>query len=275
MTSARTPPDAMASSAATSHGMPDFSANHVIMPAIMKRPGMLKLRKFSTPIASVNATATSAYALPSISPLTSCCSSMFLNQSHYLLGAIEQLLQKARGAAERRRADVAEEGVVDGAQLRHQFVDAAPAGGGDADQRAARIVRVGALGEEAALDQAARLGRDKGARHAQVTRERAHGAAGRALEVGHRDEERVLRPGKADALRQEVACAAQPLLDEEQAIDEAAELDVAAADEQRPPRHRERRGGNAARHKSTYPASVSRGSSSRGGRGSCNVLLEF
>jgi hypothetical protein len=66
----------MASSAAIGQGIAALRKNQVSMPETMNSPGMLKLRKLSTPIASVNATATSAYTLPSTSPLTSCCSSM-------------------------------------------------------------------------------------------------------------------------------------------------------------------------------------------------------
>src|SRR2546423_2100847 len=111
----------------------------------MKRAGMLKLRKFSTPMASVKATATSAYTLPSIRPFTSCCSSMLGHVSHDALRAREQLPEEPHGGAEGACADVPEERVVDGAQLRHQSFDAPASSGAHADQRAPGIMRIGPL----------------------------------------------------------------------------------------------------------------------------------
>jgi len=65
--------------------------------------------------------------------------------------------------------------------------------------------------------------------------------AGRALQVSDRDEHGVLRAGEAGALAEEVARAPQALFHQQEAIDQAPELDIAAAFEQRPPRHRQRR----------------------------------
>src|SRR5712691_6220256 len=117
----------MARTAASGQGIPAFKANQVSMPATMNKPGMLKLRKLSTPIASVNATATSAYTLPSTSPLTSCCSSMpclaMGDVRHGLRRAVGQLVEKALGAAERAGADVPEEQIVDFPHLGNQRFD--------------------------------------------------------------------------------------------------------------------------------------------------------
>ena len=49
-----------AAPAASGHGIPLRVSAQVAMPPIMNRPGMLKLRNFSTPMLSVNATATIA-----------------------------------------------------------------------------------------------------------------------------------------------------------------------------------------------------------------------
>src|SRR3954471_25094812 len=124
------------------------SRYQVSMPATMKSPGRLKLRKLSTPIASVNATATSAYTLPSTRPLTSCCSIMLGDMRHHALGAGDDLLEELHGVRERAGRHVSEESVVDGAQLRHQLLDALAPGGGHAEQRAARIMRIGAPREQ-------------------------------------------------------------------------------------------------------------------------------
>jgi hypothetical protein len=53
-------PTASAARAAIGHGSPACTSAQVVMPPIMKRPGMLKLRNFSTPMLSVNATPTIA-----------------------------------------------------------------------------------------------------------------------------------------------------------------------------------------------------------------------
>ena len=53
-------PARSAAPAASGHGIPLRVSAQVAMPPIMNRPGMLKLRNFSTPMLSVNATATIA-----------------------------------------------------------------------------------------------------------------------------------------------------------------------------------------------------------------------
>src|SRR5688572_2907628 len=151
----------MASTPATGQGRPALRRNQVSMPATMKSAGMLKLRKFNTPIASVNATATSAYTLPSIRPLTSCCSSMLRHVLHRPLGAGQELLEEAHGLPERLPADVREKGVVDAAQLRQKRLESPAARGRHAEEDASRIVRIGALGEQLALDQPLRLSGDE------------------------------------------------------------------------------------------------------------------
>jgi len=45
---------------ASGSGTPACASAHTIMPPIMNRPGMLKLRKLSTPMLNVSATATIA-----------------------------------------------------------------------------------------------------------------------------------------------------------------------------------------------------------------------
>ena len=59
-TSAAAAPMTSAPSAAIGHGAPWRISTQVAMPPIMNRPGMLKLRNFSTPMLSVNATPTIA-----------------------------------------------------------------------------------------------------------------------------------------------------------------------------------------------------------------------
>jgi len=49
-----------APAAATGHGMPAWISAQLLIPPIMNRPGMLKFRKFSTPMLKVSATATIA-----------------------------------------------------------------------------------------------------------------------------------------------------------------------------------------------------------------------
>ena len=49
-----------AQAAATGQGMPALVSAQTDMPPSMNRPGMLKFRKFSTPMLSVSATATMA-----------------------------------------------------------------------------------------------------------------------------------------------------------------------------------------------------------------------
>src|SRR4051812_47187372 len=140
-TSDSTPPLPMAISAASGHGTECLRRNHVSIPATMNRPGMLKLRKFRMPIVRVKATATSAYTLPSINPLTICCSSTASLAMRDVReregGAFGQLVQEALGVAERRTGHVPEEEVVDLADLGDERLDALSAGGGQAKEGAA------------------------------------------------------------------------------------------------------------------------------------------
>src|SRR5581483_6271937 len=99
-------------------------------------------------------------------PLTTCCSSTarlaLLDVGHGGARARGELVEEALRAAERRRAHPAEKEVVHAPDLRHDARDAPPPGAGQAEQRAARVVRVAPLREQAARDEPARLGGDEG-----------------------------------------------------------------------------------------------------------------
>ena len=61
---------------------PDDDKAQVTMPAIMKRAGIVKFRKFNMPMVRVKATATKAKMPPNIRPLMICCMSCTLSLTY-------------------------------------------------------------------------------------------------------------------------------------------------------------------------------------------------